>query len=79
LEKVLRQYAVLWNFLGLFAFIASLLVWIGAAGRYTAVEEVAVPETIPAEVYGRISSEVNARLVLLNRQLIQILRLENRG
>jgi hypothetical protein len=79
LEKALRQYAVLWNFLGLFAFIASLLVWIGAVRRYTAVEEVTVPRTIPAEVYGMISSEVNARLILLNRQLIQFLRLENRG
>jgi hypothetical protein len=79
LEKVLRQYAVLWNFLGLIAFIASLLLWIGAVHRYTAVEEVTVPQTIPAEVYGRISSEVNARLILLNRQLIQFLRLENRG
>lgn len=79
LEKVLRQYAVLWNFLGMFAFIASLLVWIGAVSRYTAVEGVAVPQTIPAEVYGKISSEVNARLILLNRQLIQFLRLENRG
>jgi hypothetical protein len=79
LEKVLRQYAVLWNFLGLIAFIASLLVWIGAVGRYPAVNEVTVPETIPTEVYGMISSQVNARLVLLNRQLIQFLHLENRG
>jgi hypothetical protein len=79
LEKVLRQYALLWNFLGLFAFIASLLVWIAAVGRFTAVEEVTVPQTISAEVYGMISSEVNARLILLNRQLIQFLRLENRG
>lgn len=79
LEKVLRQYADLWNFLGLFAFIASLLVWIGAVGRYTVVEEVTVPQTIPVEVYGKISSEVNARLILLNRQLIHFLRLENRG
>jgi hypothetical protein len=79
LEKVLQKYAVLWNFLGMFAFIASLLVWIGAARRYTAVEEVAAPQTIPAELYGMISSEVNARLILLNRQLIQLLRLENRS
>jgi hypothetical protein len=79
LEKVLRQYAVLWNFLGLIAFIASLLVWIGAVGQYPAVNEVTVPETIPTEVYGMISSQVNARLVLLNRQLIQFLHLENRG
>lgn len=79
LERVLQQYAVLWNFLGLFAFIASLLVWIGAVRRYTAVEEFTVAQTIPGELYGMISSQVNARLILLNRQLIQFLRLENRG
>jgi hypothetical protein len=79
LEKVLQQYAVLWNFLGMFAFIASLLVWIGAVRRYTAVEEVRAPQAIPAELYGTISSEVNARLILLNRQLMQLLHLENRG
>jgi hypothetical protein len=79
LEKVLQQYAVLWNFLGLFAFIASLLVWISAVGRYAAVEEVTAPQTISTEIYGMISSEVNARLILLNRQLIQFLHLENRG
>ena len=78
LERVLQQYAVLWNSLGLFAFIASLLVWIGAVRRYTAVEEITVPQTIPAELYGMISSEVNTRLILLNRQLMQFLRLENR-
>ena len=79
LERGLRHYAILWNFLGLFSFIASLLVWIGAVSRYAAVEEVKVQQTISTEIYGRISSEVNARLILLNRQLIQILRLENRG
>ncbi|HEV2102505.1 MAG TPA: hypothetical protein VGR58_06975 [Candidatus Acidoferrum sp.] len=79
LEKILREYPFVWNFLGLFAFIASLLVWIGAANRYTAAEEVEMPQTIPAEVYGMISSEVNARLILLNRQLMQFLHLENRG
>ena len=78
LERGLRHYAVLWNFLGMFSFIASLLVWLGAVTRYT-VEEVSVRQTVSTEIYGRISSEVNARLILLNRQLIQILRLENRG
>lgn len=73
LEKVLRQYAVLWNFLGLFAYIASLLVWISAANRYAVSEEIAVPPAIPAELYGQLSSEVNIRLYLLNQQLIQLL------
>jgi hypothetical protein len=79
LEKIVQQYAVLWNFLGIFAFIASLLVWISAANRYAESEEVALPPAIPAELYGKLSSEVNARLLLLNRQLIQLLHLKDRN
>ena len=79
LEKIIQQYAVLWNFLGIFAFIASLLVWIGAANQYAGAEEIAAPPAIPAELYGKLSSEVNSRLLLLNRQLIQFLRLEDRS
>jgi hypothetical protein len=78
-EKVFQQYAVLWNFLELFAFIACLLVWITAAHRYAAHEEVTVPPTIPAELYGKLSSEVNSRLILLNRHLIQFLHVEDRS
>jgi hypothetical protein len=79
LERIVQQYAVLWNFLDLFAFMASLLVWISAASRYVPSEELAVPSAIPAELYGKLSSEVNSRLLLLNRQLIQFLHLEDRG
>ena len=79
LERIVQQYGVLWNFLGLFAFIASLLVWIAAANRYAPSEEAALPPAIPAELYGKLSSEVNSRLLLLNRQLIQFLHLEDRS
>lgn len=78
LERVVQQYVVLWNFLGLFAFIASLLVWISAVSWYAETEKVAVPQAIPAELYGKLSSEVNTRLLLLNRQLIQLLHLGDR-
>ncbi|HXH66987.1 MAG TPA: hypothetical protein VNI81_07285 [Candidatus Limnocylindrales bacterium] len=78
-ERVLRQYAVLWNFLGIFAFIASLLVWINAANRYAESTEVAPLPAISPELYGKLSSEVNARLLLLNRQLIQFLHVQERG
>ena len=79
LERILQQYAVLWNFLGMFAFIASLLVWTDAASRCEESQEVAVPPAIPAELYGKLSSEVNSRLMLLNRQLIQFLHVEDRS
>jgi hypothetical protein len=79
LERVVQQYAVLWNFLGLSAFIASLLVWISAASRYAPSEAIAVPSAIPVELYGKLSSEVNSRLLLLNRQLVRFLHLEDRS
>ena len=78
-EKIVQQYTVLWNFLGMFAFIASLLVWTGAASQYVKSEEAAVPPAIPAELYGKLSSEVNSRLILLNRDLIQFLHVEDRS
>lgn len=78
LEKILRQYAVLWNFLGMLSFIASLIVWISATRSYAPSEEVVLPPPIPADLYGKLSSEVNSRLLLLNCQLIQFLRLEDR-
>ena len=79
LERVVQQYAVLWNFLGLSAFIASLLVWISAVSRYAPSEAIAVPSAIPVELYGKLSSEVNSRLLLLNRQLVRFLHLEDRS
>jgi len=79
LERIVQQHAVLWNFLGIFAFIASLLVWIGAANRYAESEELALSPAISPELHGKLSSEVNTRLYLLNRQLIQLLRLKDRN
>jgi hypothetical protein len=79
LEKIVQQYAVLWNFLGIFAFIASLLVWISAANRYAESEEVALAPAIPAELHVKLSTEVHARLLLLNRRLIQLLHLKDRS
>jgi hypothetical protein len=78
LERVLQDYAVLWNFLGLFSFIASLLVWISAVTRYKESEVVDFPPAISPELHGKLSAEVNTRLFLLNRQLIQFLHLKDR-
>ena len=78
LERVLQEYAVVWNFLGIFAFIASLLVWIAAVTRYSESEAVAFPTVISPELHGKLSAEVNTRLLLLNRQLIQLLHLKDR-
>ncbi len=68
-EKYLINYLNFWNFLGVLTFLASLLIWIGAAH--------ASPEKVPArefavvskEEYGMLSSELNARLRQLNERL----------
>jgi hypothetical protein len=68
-DKFLLSYLNLWNFLGVLTFLASLLVWIGAAH--------ANPATVPArdfafvskEEYGKLSTEVNVRLRELNERL----------
>jgi hypothetical protein len=78
LEKTVQQFGDFWNFLGIVTFLASLLLWLNAAARYTAVEDKVNPPSIPPELYGRLSSEVNLRLHLLNRQLMLLLHAEER-
>ncbi len=72
LQKAVQQYADDWNFLGIVAFLASLLVWVAAAARYPYQAEEAQQKTLTPEAYGRLSAQVNLRLYLLNRQLSQI-------
>jgi len=68
-QKLLLSYLNFWNFLGVLTFMASLLIWIGAARAY--------PATVPArdfafvskEEYGKLSSELNLRLRQLNERL----------
>lgn len=74
LEKIVRQYSDFWNFLGILTFLASLTVWFRATMRYCADEEAAQPAIISQAVYGKLSSELNLRLYLLNRQVTQMLR-----
>jgi len=74
LEKLLQKYPDYWNFLGILTFLASVLVWLIAVTRAAETAVETVHATIPAELHGRLSSEVNLRLYLLNRQLNELLR-----
>jgi len=76
LERVVQRYSDFWNFLGILTFVASLLVWIRAIWSYTVAEDAVKPAIIPPELYGKLSSEVNLRLHLLNRELMRLLRTE---
>ncbi len=68
-ERYLFNYLNFWNFLGVLTFLASLLIWIGAARAY--LEKVPARElaVVSKEEYGRLSSELNARLRQLNERL----------
>lgn len=78
LEKGFKRHAEMWNFLGILTFLASLLLWTAAFNFYSACEEEVHSVKLPPEAYGRLSSEVNLRLYLLNQQLNQIMNSEER-
>ena len=78
LEKGFKYHAELWNFLGILTFLASLFLWTVAFNFCPAGEEAVHPVDLPPEAYGKLSSEVNLRLYLLNRQLSQITKSEER-
>jgi len=72
-DKWLLGYLNFWNFLGVLTFLASLLLWLGAVRAYSETAPARDPVFVPKEVYGRLSSELNIRLRLLNEHLNQLL------
>jgi len=67
-QRLLSQYDHLWNVLGMLAFLASLLIWVGALRTpypASAQEEV----LLPASVYGNLSPAITSQLKELNRSL----------
>ncbi len=75
LERFLDNYVALWNFLGMLAFLASLLLWTWALRQPQAVaatEEV----LLPAGVYQTVAPKINLRLRLLNERLGEIWKTE---
>ena len=74
-DKWLLGYLNLWSFLGVLTYLASLLIWTGAARAYSATAPAPArdPVIMPKELYGKLSSELNVRLRLLNEHLNQLL------
>lgn len=79
LEKYIRELEKFWGFLDVFTYLATLLIWLKAVSFYTESAPQAAPPVIPKELYGKLSSELNLRLHHLDRQLTQLLRLEDQG
>ena len=75
LERFLESYVSLWNFLGMLAFLASMLLWTWALRKPQTAES--PKETLlPAGVYQALVPQFNLRLRLLNDQLAQFWKTE---
>lgn len=72
-DKWLLDYLNLWSFLGVLTYLASLLIWTGAARACSETAPARAPVIVPKELYGKLSSELNVRLRLLNEHLNQLL------
>jgi hypothetical protein len=70
LERFLDIYVPLWNFLGMLAFLASMLLWTWAL-REPHTEGSREETLLPAGVYQTFAPQFNLRLRLLNEQLLQ--------
>jgi len=75
LERFLDNYLSLWNFLGMLAFLASLLLWTWAL-RKPQVQAGPEEALLPAGVYQTLAPQINVRLRLLNEQLVQFWKTE---
>lgn len=71
LERFLDNYVPLWNFLGMMAYLASLLLWTWALRKPQ--DQAAAEETLlPPDVYEAIAPQINLRLRSLNDQLYKL-------
>jgi len=71
----LDSYVTLWNFLGMLAFLASMLLWTWAL-RKPQTEGSPKETLLPSGVYQTLAPQFNVRLRLLNEQLVQFWKTE---
>jgi len=75
LERFPDSYVPLWNFLGMLAFLASMLLWTWAL-RKPQTERRLKETLLPSGVYQTLAPQFNLRLRLLNEQLAQFWKTE---
>jgi len=79
LERHVQKLVNFWGFLDILTYLATLLIWLNAVSRYPESQMAMASTAIPKELYGKLSSELNLRLLLLNQLLNQLLRSENQS
>jgi hypothetical protein len=70
-ERYIKTYAILWNHVSSFAYVAILLLWIWALRRPVAPDD-SEPPLNTESVYPTLIPKVNKRLLELNDQLARI-------
>jgi xanthine/uracil permease len=77
-EQFLGSYLVLWGYLDILTFLASLLIWIRAVKAFSPIPG-ALPgqQALPAGLYAELSPEFNFRLKHLNEQVSRLLHKRN--
>lgn len=76
-ENQLNGGGILWTYLHTLAFLASLLLWLGAVRTSPAGFGVANEPPVKPELYGDLAPKLNSRLHMLNNRLNRLFRSED--
>lgn len=68
------SYGSMWNYLDILAFVASLLLWVGAVRSYSDSPSIATQPALTLEHYAELSAKLNCRMHLLNHRLDNLFR-----
>jgi hypothetical protein len=77
LETWLGAVATLWTYLDMLTFLASLLLWIGAARTSPESSSIVTEPVVKSELYWDLAQKLNSRLHLLNHRLNHLFRSED--
>jgi hypothetical protein len=68
------SYGSMRNYLDILAFVASLLLWVGAVRSYSDSPSITIQPALTLEHYAGLSAKLNSRLHLLNHRLDNLFR-----
>jgi hypothetical protein len=77
LESWIHTGGTLWMYLDTMAFLATVVLWIGAARTSPAVSRVVRQPVVKPESYEELAQQLNSRLHLLNNRLNRLFRSED--
>jgi hypothetical protein len=77
LEGSIHNYQNLWRYLDTLAFLATVMLWIGAARTSPAASRIVRQPAVKPESYEELAQQLNSRLHLLNNRLNRLFRSED--